>query len=284
MAHRPLRLAITAFLLAGMTMSPFTQSLFAQAQKSHLKNGAALEEPVLLLTLKDRWEEALLGSPAVSDIDTNGVQEIIVPRANALVVWKADGSLFWKFNDTPGRIFAGPVVADFRGDSCEEIAFATSDQVFLLDAEGNLLSGFPVTWEGELRSLAGGDIDGDGELDLLASPAMVLPTDVVNAWHADGTLVEGFPPNSAGSSSCDEDCFPAGSYDQNIAVGDLDGDLKMDIVVTHDNIHASFYKGSGEAFDTNDMFQSCTKTPGVPYLHDLALAMQGWSGNQEVDL
>jgi hypothetical protein len=123
-----------------------------------------VEEPVLLLTLKDSWEEAWLGSLSIADIDNDGEQVIIVPRANALIVWNADGSLFWKFNDTPGRIFASPVVANFRDDTRLEIAFASRDQVFMLDAAGNIFSGFPVTWEDEIRSLAAGDVDGDGNL------------------------------------------------------------------------------------------------------------------------
>lgn len=289
MALRFIRLAKAVMLLFGITTIPFTQSAFAQtaalAEKNKIQNGenAMVEEPVLLLTLKDRWEEAWLGSPAVADLDMDGEQEIIVARANALIVWNADGSLSWKFNDTPGRIFASPVVADFRDDAQLEIAFGSGDQVFLLDAEGNVLSGFPVTWEGEIRSLAAGDVDGDGKLDLVAAPT-TISSDVVNAWHADGSQADGFPPNSSGSSGCDEHCYPAGCYDHNMAIGDLDGDLKMDIVVPHDNAYASFYKGSGEAFDAHAMFLGCTKTPGVPYLHELALAQQGWSDNQEVDL
>jgi len=317
------RLAKAAMLLFGITIFTFLQSSFAHSQKNYFekintyegngphsivlnefsdvgemsmpismiqrtnilsKESTTVEEPVLLLTLKDRWEEAWLGSPAVADIDNDGEQEIIVPRANALIVWNADGSIFWKFNATPGRIFASPVVANFRDDARLEIAFAARDQVFMLNADGNVLSGFPVTWEGEIRSLAAGDVDGDGELDLVAALANSSPTDVINAWQADGSQVEGFPPNSSGSSGCDQDCYPAGCYDQNIAIGDLDGDLKLDIVVPHDNAYASFYKGSGEAFDANAMFQNCTKTPGVRYLHDLTLAQQGWSNNEDVDL
>jgi hypothetical protein len=285
MLHRFTSLAKAAMLLFGLTIFPFAQSSFAQSQTKYFaKTSATVEEPALLLTLKDRWEEAWLGSPAVADIDNDGEQEIIVPRANAVCVWNADGSLFWKFNDTPGRIFASPVVANFRDDARLEIAFASRDQVFMLDAAGNVLSGFPVTWEDEIRSLAAGDVDGDGNLDLVAALASGTPTDVMNAWQADGSQVEGFPPNNAGSSGCDEDCYPAGCYDQNIAIGDLDGDLKLDIVVPHDNAYASFHTGSGEAFDANAMFQNCTKTPGVIYLHDLALAQQGWSNNQDVDL
>jgi hypothetical protein len=248
------------------------------------KASAAVDTPVLLLTLKDRWEEAWQGSPAVADIDIDGNQEIIVPRDNALIVWNADGSFRWKFNNTPGRIWASPVVADFRNDSRLEIVFASRDQIFMLDANGNVLSGFPITWEDEIRSLAAGDVDGDGQLDIIATPAHASPTDVVNAWHADGSQMVGFPPNESGTSGCDSYCFIAGCFDQNLAVGYLDGDSTMDIVVPHDNAYASFHKGTGEAFDANIMFQNRKKTPGVRYLHDLALAQQGWPNNEDTDL
>src|SRR4051812_21516518 len=45
---------------------------------------ATVQAPTLLVTLKDRWEEAWLGSPAVADLDGDGVMEIIVPRGEAL--------------------------------------------------------------------------------------------------------------------------------------------------------------------------------------------------------
>jgi hypothetical protein len=240
--------------------------------------------PVLLRRLADRWEEAWLGSPAVADLDADGKREIIVPRDGALVVWNADGTLRWKFSDTPGRIWSSPVVANFRDDARLEVAIASRGQVFLFDANGRVLSGFPVTWENEMRSLAAGDVDGDGQLDLVATPARSSPTDVVNAWHADGSVVAGFPPNAAGVSGCSGNCYLAGCYDQNLAVGDLDGDQKMDVVAPHDNAYASFHQGSGVAFDANPMFQGRPKTPGVRYLHDLTLAQQGWANDEDTAL
>jgi hypothetical protein len=240
--------------------------------------------PALQRRLADRWEEAWLGSPAVADLDADGKREIIVPRDGALVVWNADGTLLWKFSNTPGRIWSSPVVADFRDDARLEIAVASRGQVFLFDANGRVLSGFPITWENEIRSLAAGDVDGDGQLDLVATPARSSPTDVINAWHADGSVVAGFPPNAAGVSGCSGNCYLAGCYDQNLAVGDLDGDPKMDVVAPHDNAYASFHQGSGVAFDANPMFQGRPKTPGVRYLHDLALAQQGYADDEDTAL
>jgi len=239
----------------------------------------------LLLTLKDRYEEAWLGSAAVADLDGDGKPEIIVPRGGLVVVWRADGTVLWRYATGQGRIWSSPVVGDFVGDSKLEVAVAARDRVFLLNAAGQVLPGFPVIWQDELRSLAGGDVDGDGKLDLIASLARSGPTDVVNAFRGDGTQVMGFPPNQTGTSGCavDKLCYLAGCYDQNLAVGDLDGDSKLDLVAPHDNAYASFHKGSGVAFDASQLFKP-KKTPGVRYLFDLAEARQGYASSESTAL
>jgi hypothetical protein len=283
--HQIIFSILRTIIFATLIPINFTAPAFARTPAGHSESqkNTTVSAPRLLLTLKDRWEEAWLGSPAVADIDADGKPEIIVPRGKALVVWNSDGTLRWKFNDTDGRIWASPVVADFRDDSALEIAFAARKNIFMLNSEGKVLSGFPITWRDEMRSLAAGDIDGDGKPELIATTTRIQ-NDIINAWNADGSTVNGFPPNESGTSGCDEHCYVYGGFDQNIAVGDLDGDEKMDIVAPHDNAYASFHKGTGEAFDANPMFKKCTKTPGVRYLHNLDFAIQGWAPNEETAL
>ncbi len=245
---------------------------------------ASVAAPTLSLTLKDRWEEGWLASPAVVDLDGDGKNEIVAPRGAALEVWGHDGKLKWRYA-AKGRIWASPVVADFVGDGRLEIAVASRDEVHLVDASGKAVPGWPVTWQDEMRSLAAGDVDGDGKLDLIAALGKSSPSDVLMAWHADGTAVAGFPPNGSGASGCaSTTCHLAGCYDQNLAVGDLDGDGKADLVAPHDNAYASFHSGTGAAFDAHPGFTNTTKTPGIRYLHALAEAQQGHAEDQSTAL
>jgi hypothetical protein len=243
-------------------------------------------KPVLIATLFDRWHEAWLGSPAVADLDGDGVNEIIVPRDEVLLIWHLDGTLVRKLEGQPGRIWASPVVADLRPDMAGlEVAVASRGQISAWDAQGNVLPGFPFQWRNEMRSLATEDIDGDGQLELVAVTTSDLTkngqTDILIAVNADGTAVQGFPPNTTGASGCDDACYVHAGFDQNVALGDVDGDGIADILAPQDNAYVSLHAGTGRAFDAAPIFRGRTKFLGIRFLHDYALAQQGWADDEE---
>ncbi len=245
---------------------------------------STVSAPTLAKTLKDDGGEGWLASPAVVDLDGDGQAEVVSARGTKVVAWKRDGSRLFAFATGKDRIWASPVVGDFTGDAKLEIAVAARDSVFVIDAAGTAVPGYPQTWAQEIRTLAAGDVDGDGKLDAVIGVRKTSSaiTDIVNAFAGSGAKVAGFPPVESGTSGCTPGpCYFAGLYDQNLAIGDLDGDAKQDLVLPHDNAYASFFKGTGEAFDANPMFQKRTKTPGVRYLHTLAQAQQGYADDEE---
>lgn len=250
---------------------------------------ADVSEPELIATLFDRWHEAWLASPAVADLDGDGEQEIVVPRDNLVLGWHLDGEQVFRTETAGGRIWASPIVADLLPDTPGlEVAVASRGEVYVWTSAGDLVPGFPTEWRDELRTIAAGDIDGDGQWELVAATTNKLAAgdrlDILIAFEMDGSVVEGFPPNTTGHSECDDACYTQGVFDQNLALGDLDDDGSDDILAPQDNAYISLHHGDGVAFDSHPMFENPTKVNGVRFLHDLAEAQQGWAEDEDTAL
>ena len=238
-------------------------------------------QPALLATLFDRFQEAWQGSPAVADLDADGVQEIVVPRHNKVLGWHLDGSIVFEVSQTEGRIWSSPVVADLDpANPGLEVAAAARSKLFVWGANEALRPGFPVTWRDEIRTLAAADIDGDDALELVVVTTNKLvangQNDILMAYEVNGQTVAGFPPNTTGAAGCDASCVVTGGFDQNLALGDVDGDGVADLFAPHDNAYLSVHRGDGEMFDCAPFFQNRTKIAGVRFLHDYDNAKQGF--------
>ncbi|MFK7984611.1 MAG: FG-GAP repeat domain-containing protein [Sandaracinaceae bacterium] len=240
--------------------------------------------PTLVATLFDRWHEAWLGSPAVADLDGDGENEILAPRHSLLLGWHLDGTEVFRA-EVNGRIWSSPVVADLVPESAGlEVAIASRGELHLYGPDAQEMPGFPITWQDELRSVAAGDIDGDGRLELVVVTTSPLSADgqrdIVFAVNDDGSAVAGFPANTSGAAGCDDACYVTGGYDQNVAVGDVNGDGAADIFATQDNAYLSLHDGTGRAFDADGSFAGRTKFSGVRFLHDYAEARQGYANDE----
>jgi hypothetical protein len=242
----------------------------------------------MLATLFDRFHEAWLGSPAVADLDGDGIAEILVPRHDKLLGWHLDGSIVFSTQSTSGRFWASPVVGDLDPSNPGlEVAAAAGERLYLWNAAGTPRPGFPVSWRNELRAVAAGDIDGDGALELVVVSTTSLQAngtrDVVMAFEIDGAPVAGFPPNTTGASGCAGDCHPTGGYDQTLAIGDLDGDLGADILAPHDNAYMSLHRGDGVMFDAAPEFEATSKFAGVRALFSVESARRGYALDEETE-
>src|SRR6266581_2428145 len=119
--------------------------------------------------------------PALADLDSDGVLEIIVQTWTALNVFRGDGSVFpgWPYvfnGETSGTEVYAPVVGDLDGDGLPDIVLITTvdelqtGRVRVFNRDGVLHPRFPKTLPiGEAAAPAIADIDGDGRNEIIIS-------------------------------------------------------------------------------------------------------------------
>src|SRR6187549_3737390 len=160
----------------------------------------ATAAPVMMTALKDGSAEGWLASPGVADLDRDGAQEILIAREGRLTAFRADCGVKWGASVT-GRIWTSPVIGDFTGDANLEVVVAARDKITMFTAAGAVAPGFPVTWRNEVRSLAAGDVDADGKLEIVAVTNSPLDAnerrDIIKVWRGDGSAQSGFPANTS---------------------------------------------------------------------------------------
>ena len=193
-------------------------------------------------------------SPVLADLDGDGKLDMIVPvyqshvltiRQNTSVRGTIDASSFGPRIDlpsgpSPAHVAAGDLDGDGRLDLVTANDYGANVSIYRNLSTGGRLtaSSFapPIHLAGDTHpiSTAIGDLDGDGRPDLA----------VANAVHGQSTVsvYRNLTPNTATSgvsrlSFAPEVRFPVGHYAFNIALGDLDGDGKQDLVTANIETH-----------------------------------------------
>jgi len=176
---------------------------------------------------------------------------------------------------------SSPTIADLEGSGTLDVVVATADgAVHVLRADGREAPGFPVftgpapgmdpasdvnylaaaRWrdnpsarprDGILAPTAVGDVDGDGQLDIVATTV----SGRTYAWRRDGTLLPGFPVETDRAFAHQAVPVPDTPYHRNRSTGalaapvlaDLDGDGKLDIVQAAWDGHVYAWHGDGTA-------------------------------------
>ena len=216
-------------------------------------------------TVVDGWPitrsngDALLrggwSSPAVGDIDNDGLPEVIfgtdsppwegegsVPDYTRATVWAVNGDS----SNVPGfpvsteqTIQSSPALGDIDGDGQLEIVVGTGSgiagtggyKVYAWNGDGTPVENWPRLTEGNmLAPPALGDLDGDGDLEV------VIGCGVGNgacqwlyAWHGDGSDVAGFPVKPLGFTR-DGTLYHDAIYSPILA--DYDGDGVTEIMLS----------------------------------------------------
>ena len=193
-------------------------------------------------------------SPAVADIDTDGKAEVIWADYRIVAVRGEDGANKWAGalpgNPGGGRTWPDPVVADVDSDGQLEIVAAHSGgYVSVTRANGLPQPGWPQRrTTSELRSLAVGDVDGNGDLEIA-----VASTVSDNQWYVlehTGTTRVGWPKQTDSNTLG----YAAGCFNQNVALADVDGDGTLELIGPNDTHYVSAFQDDGAAVTANALY------------------------------
>jgi hypothetical protein len=192
-------------------------------------------------------ETGWYSSPAVADLDGDGTMEVIAAAYTVFILNGADGSVQRSIDTPGGRVWPGVVVADLDNDADLEIVTAQgSGYLNVLDHAGDAVwTRQPISRE--LRGLAVYDLDDDGTLEIIVTGALGSK---VNTWvyEHNGALRAGWPQLSNDSG------YAWGVFNDNAAVGDLDGDGVGEIVVPSDVHYVCAYEPNGVQIPAHAMY------------------------------
>lgn len=216
-------------------------------------------------------ETGWYSSPAVMDVDNDGVPEVIAATYSVFALNGEDGSVQWSVDPQGGRVWAGVAVADIDGDGQAEIITGHgSGYVHVINRDGTIRwSVQPI--DREFRGLSVYDLDADGTLEIIATAARGSKT---NAWvyEHDGSLRTGWPQLT---DSAPESAW--GTYNDNAGIGDIDGDGQAEIVVPSDVHSVCAYEPDGTQIPANAIYGT-GKTWGTVGIHvDHAVDLRGWA-------
>jgi hypothetical protein len=235
-----------------------------------------VQEPELVRSLQG--QTSWYAAPIVADLDGDGSNELVAAYYDVFV-FDAAGELLTQNEDGDGRVYAPHVVADLDGDGTTEVVVGRNHQVIALEWTGGTLgvkAGWPADTttagqEPEVRGMAAGDLDGDGDIEIVVSTTQTASTEDGGAqifvFNPDGTLYQpagiGWPAwpryNNLSGEGNDADRngmghHGFGCYGLNVGVGNIDDDAQLEILATYDNHHIQAFDHDGVAIDASGWY------------------------------
>lgn len=228
-------------------------------------------------------------SPGVGDVDGDGSLEVFVGSwydygqgsTGGVYAFDASGAPLpgWPLlTGSHTSVIASPALADLDGDGDREIivgTYETTGKMHVWHHDGTAMAGWPFSIPRGSSSTsyvcsspAVGDIDGDGELEIVDGSCGQCGT--VYAWRRDGTVLPGWPfvTNAVVDGSSP-------------SLGDVDGDGRIEIVIGSGSGFTPYGCPSGEISKAYILRADGTLLPGWPV--DLGTATPPYPALADVD-
>jgi hypothetical protein len=264
------RSAAAAALLVGLslTLAGSTHAKTTVAADGCVSAGgtSGVKRPQFMRNIPT-GETGWFASPSLVDLNGDGKLEIVAPFYSTFV-FDANGRLLGKGTATKGRVYAPGVVADLDGDKVPDIVVGGNDGTVaayeLVGGKLRLKRGWPAsTCSGgqcpEVRGMAAADLDGDGRVEVVVTTTNTSQTGsqvfVFDAngrlWHPKGAPATSWPRYNRLTGAGNDAAFNGignhgyGAYGENVAIGNLDDDPQLEIVVTFDNHQINVFNDDG---------------------------------------
>ncbi|MFN8459505.1 MAG: hypothetical protein U0401_33460, partial [Anaerolineae bacterium] len=188
-------------------------------------------------------------SPAVANLDGDPQAEVIWGSYDVVALDGMDGSLQWR-GANGSRVWPGVAVADLTGDGSTEIIVGRSgDQVTVYNSSGGIVWTKNPFGNGEVRTLAVEDLESDGQMEVIAGRASGGSTKQLNVFNADGSVRAGWPARRDGEAG-----YGWGMYNENVTVGDLNGDGYKEIIGPTDTHYITALDRNGNQLPANSIY------------------------------
>ena len=225
-------------------------------------------------------ETGWYSSPAVMDINKDGTNEVVASAYSIVALNGETGDLIWRTASghdrsqptaaNTGRTWPGIAIADIDDDNAPEIITAHGGgYVSVYEQDGYFAPGWPQRpTSNELRGLSISDLDDDGTLEIIVTGAVYSK---INTWvyEHNGQLRPGWPQLGNDSG------YAYGIFNNNAAVGDLDGDGFGELVVPSDVHYICAYEQDGTQIPANPIYSG--KGWGkVGVWENLEIELRGW--------
>lgn len=211
-------------------------------------------------------------SPAVADVDGDGQADVIWGSYDVVALRGTDGGLKWRAPNS-SRVWPGIVVADLTGDGTLEVIVGRgSDQLTVYDRFGGVIWSANPFGSGEVRTLAVADLDSDGRLEIVVGRASGGATKQLSVYEAAGTVRPGWPARRDG-----EPGYGWGMYNENVTVGDFDGDGRKEIIGPTDTHYITALDPDGNQLLAHPMYGSGKVWSQVGVHVDHAVDLRGYA-------